>query len=459
MRKSRRVPDAIVIGGGISGLASAYYLSKKGLSSTLIEAQPRLGGLIRTDVIDSCQIEAGPDSYISTKEAATELIEEIPALRTEIIGTNDESRRIFLVHNGRLAPMPSGMVMMVPGNLRSILDSCLIPDTTRQSIVKERLFKPKERKDDVTVAEFVLDHFDSNMLEMFAEPLLTGVYGGDAGNLSARSVLPRFLDYERRYGSLVRAVRAESKTPPHRGSLFLSLRGGMQALTDALSRTSAGAVTRVSGEATRVHRESGKWQVHIGKSKQEGKNLFICLPAYRAASLFSDSLPALSGDLAAIPYSSAITVALGYERSQIDHPLDGFGFLVPRPERRRVAACTWINTKFPQRIAPNRVAMRAFLVDRDADDLMDSDDSDIVQIVRSEFQRLMGIESSPVFAAVQRAPQSMPQYVVGHGERLKHISALVKNESGLHLVGNAYEGVGIPDCIRLAKNAVAETEA
>jgi protoporphyrinogen/coproporphyrinogen III oxidase len=453
------VSDAIIVGGGISGLAAAYYLSKKGLSSTLIEAQSRLGGLIRTDLISKCQIEAGPDSYVSTKPEATELAEEIPDLKAGIIGTNDESRRIYLVNGGKLVPMPAGMVLMVPGDMRAALSSCLFPDSTRRRILDERFIKPKQRDQDISVADLVVDHFDRNMLETIAEPLLTGVYGGDAGRLSAASVLPRFLEYERHYGSLVRAVRAERKETQQRGSLFLSFKGGMQALTDAVYRASSGAVTRVTGEATRVTGQTGGWQVHIGSAKREAKFLIIAVPAHKAAQLFSDSLPPLSAELAAIPYSSAITVVLGYARSSIAHPLDGFGFLVPRAERRRVAACTWINTKFPQRIAPEYAALRAFLVDTDAEALLTNTDEEIIHVVRQEFMRLMGIDAEPVFSAVQRWPLSMPQYVVGHGARRQRIFALVEHERGLYLVGNAYEGVGIPDCIRLAKNAVSGIEA
>ncbi len=450
--------DAIIVGGGISGLASAYYLSKKGLSSTLIEAAPRLGGLIRTDIISNCQIEAGPDSYISTKPAATELAEEIPALKTEIIGTNDESRRIFLVHEGKLVPMPSGMVMMVPGDMRAALRSCLFPDSTRQRILKERFFKPRQREQDISVADLVLDHFDRNILETIAEPLLTGVYGGDAARLSALSVLPRFVEYERHYGSLVRAVRLEKKEANRRGSLFLSFKGGMQALTDALYRAASGAITRATGEVTGITRHNGGWQVHIGKTKRETKFLIVAVPAHKAARLFANSLTELSRELAAIPYSSAITVVLGYAQSSITHPLDGFGFLVPRSERRRVAACTWINTKFPQRIAADHVALRAFVVDQDAEDLMAANDTEVIQAVQEEFRRLMGVDAGPVFSTVQRSPLSMPQYVVGHSARWQRISELLKSERGLYLVGNAYEGVGIPDCIRLAKKAAAEIE-
>ena len=452
--------DVIILGGGISGLASAYFLSKKGISSTIVEAAPRLGGLIKTDLARGCQLEAGPDSYISTKPEVTNLAGEIPDLRNEIIGTNDQARRIFLVRDGGLMPLPAGMVMMAPGDMRAALESKLFAQSTKRAILRERFYKPRERGGDVSIAEFVLDHFDQAILDYVTEPLLTGVYGGDAARLSAQSVLPRFLYYERTQGSLVRAVRAERKRTlaAAAGSLFLSFRCGMQSLTDSLARATAAAVRRVQGKATEVEKAGGGWKVKVGRSTEQARFLMLCLPAHCAAPIVERSLPALAAELGAIPYSSAISVNLVYPRASVAHPLDGFGFLVPRAERRGVAAATWINTKFPTRIPPDFAALRAFIVDKDADALLDETDEGITGMVTAEFRRLMGIDASPLVSSVNRWPVSMPQYVVGHAARWERIRSLVAMEPGLFLVGNAYEGIGVPDCVRLAKNAVEEIE-
>lgn len=451
--------SVIILGGGISGLASAYFLSKKGLSSTIVEEAPRLGGLIRTGTVRGCQLEAGPDSYISTKPEATALARELSDLGNEIIGTNDAARRIFVVRNGSLAPFPTGMVMMAPGNMRAALESELFSDSTKRALLRERFYKPRERRQDISVADFVIDHFDSSILEYVTEPLLTGVYGGEAAKLSAQSVLPRFLDYERSYGSLVRAVRQErKKAAANGGNLFLSFRRGMQSLPDSLVNATTPAVTKVSGEATAVEKRNGRWAVTAGHSTAEAKYLVVCLPTHRAAPLFEKSLPELAAELSAIPYTSAISVNLVFDRSSVKHPLDGFGFLVPRSERRQIAAATWINTKFPERVAPGLVALRAFIVDRDADALHPESDETIAAVARGEFRRLMGIEAAPVESVVARWPLSMPQYVVGHAERYRRIRTLTAREQGLFLVGNAYEGIGIPDCIRLAQQAVAQIE-
>ena len=445
--------QVLILGGGVSGLSTGYFLSKRGIESTIVEAGPQLGGLIRTDVVNGCQLEAGPDSYIAAKPQVTELAGEIPELRSEIIGTNDRDRRIFLVKDGALAAMPRGMVMMVPGDMREALGSPLFPDATKRRFLQERSQKPRERQNDVSIADLVRDHFDDVVLEYITEPLLTGVYGGDAGQLSAASVLPRFLDYERRYGSLVRGVRQERKKQHHSGSLFLSFQSGMQALTDGLARAAGPAMKVVRGEATQVKRRNGRWSVRVGGDWQHAAYLVVALPAHRAAGIFEMEMSPLAEELAQIPYSSAITVVLGFERKSIAHPLDGFGFLVPRPERHQVAACTWISTKFPTRTPERYAALRAFIVDMDATSLMAEADSAILTIVRRELRRLMGIEVEPAFRTLHRWPSSMPQYVVGHGERLRRIRGLTEAPANLFLVGNAYEGVGIPDCVRLARQA------
>jgi protoporphyrinogen/coproporphyrinogen III oxidase len=451
------VSDVLVLGGGISGLSAAYFLAQQGISSTLIEPQSRLGGLIKTDYLDHCQLEAGPDSYIAVKPEVTQLAAELPSLKDQTIGTNDAVRQIFLVKGGALVSLPAGMVMMVPANLRASLASPLFPPATKKRILQERFFKPQQRSEDVSIAEFVTDHFDRTILDYVAEPLLTGVYGGDVGRLSARSVLPRFLVYEQQQGSLVRAVQAERKQAAKQsGSMFLSFGNGMQSLVDALCSASASAVTHKQEQAEAVTRHGNQWRVTTAQSCYEAPALIVALPAHRAAPLFAHSVPALRCELDAIPYSSSITVTLVYREQDVAHPLNGFGYLVPRAERRQVAACTWIHRKFPQRIAPGLVALRAFIVDKNADRLLGEDDRSLVRIVREEFGRILGITAEPALHTVYRWPLSMPQYVVGHAERYGRIKQMVAEQPQLCLIGNAYEGVGIPDCVRLARAAAQQ---
>lgn len=446
-----------IVGGGVSGLASAYFLARKGIRSVLIEKSSRLGGLIQTDVVHGCELEAGPDSFLATKTSVAEVTRQL-GIESQLIDSNDERRRIFIVRHGRLVPMPAGMVMMVPGDLPAVMQSDFFSAEAKLRFETELSFEPRVRNADVSIREFVNDHFGPESLQYVTEPLLSGVYGGDAGELSTQSVLPRFLEYERTYGSLVRAVQQERslETAP-KGSLFRSFRGGMQTLTDALAKAAAPYVTMVSAEACETVRSGAGWSVRLDSGEVvNARQLILACPAHVSACLLRSAEPALSDQLAAIPYSSAILVSLVYSREEFDYQLDGFGFLVPRPERRSVAAATWVSTKFPERTPPELVALRAFIVGQDAIELMNASDPDLTRIAREEFKRLMDVGVTPKFEAVYRWPKSMPQYVVGHQARQEGIRQFLHQSPGLHLCGNAYNGVGIPDCIQLASD-VAET--
>jgi len=443
-----------IVGGGVSGLATAYYLGRRGIESILIEKSSQLGGLIRTDLLDGCRLEAGPDSYIATKPAVTQLAGELRSLDGQIISSNDAARRIFIVRSGQLVPLPQGMTMMVPGKLLPALTSDLFSPSTKLRFLTERFSRPRERPHDVAVGELVIDHFGEEVLDYVADPLLSGVYGGNARDLSAESVLPRFIGFEKRFGSLIQGVRQEMNGAPQTG-LFLSLRDGMQSLTDALAGAIGKSTRIVHGETTAVRHRNAGWQIDVAGESLSAEQLVLACPAHRCAPLLETSAPELAAQLAAIPYSSAILVTLLYRASDIEHPLDGFGFLVPQRERRTVAAATWVNRKFPTRVAAGWIAIRAFIVAEEAVQLERAHDSELTELVQRDLADFMSISPKAQRSLVNRWPQSMPQYIVGHKLRQEAIAQLLHDEPALHLVGNAYDGVGIPDCVRLAR-ATAE---
>jgi oxygen-dependent protoporphyrinogen oxidase len=455
------MPDRVlIVGGGVSGLATAYLLSKAGIPSTIIEKESRLGGLIKTDQIEGCHLEAGPDSYIAAKPAVTELARELPGLAGQIIGSNDQARRVFVVRRGKLVPMPKGMVMMVPGQWGPLLRSPLLSMSAKWRIWKESFALPRERSEDISVGELIEEHFGQEVLDYLTEPLLSGVYGGHSANLSARSVLPRFTAYEQKFGSLVRGVRQElhekSRAATSSGPLFLSLRDGMQTLTDALANAIAESTNVVHAEAVQVEKSGLSWRVKAGDAWFEAGRLILACPAHAAGKLLQNAAAPLASELSAIPYSSAILVMLVYDRAALHHPLNGFGFLVPEAERRTIAAATWVNTKFPSRVRPGLAALRGFIVGDQAIQLQNAPQTDIIQRVRADFQQFMGVNVPPRFCTVHAWPRSMPQYVVGHAQRLQNVTNLLQQYPSLALVGNAYEGVGIPDCIRMAKQVVKQ---
>jgi oxygen-dependent protoporphyrinogen oxidase len=441
----------LIVGGGVSGLATAYFLSRHGIPSTILEKTTRTGGLIQTDFIEGCRLEAGPDSFIASKPAVRELAQELPKLEEQIIGSNDAARRIFVVRDGKLLPMPKGMVMMVPGEWEPLEQSELVSAEAKRLIHLETKMKPRERNQDISVGQLVEEHFGSEVLEYLTEPLLCGVYGGESENLSAQSVLPRFMGYERQYGSLVKGVQQELREQSKGGSLFLSFRDGMQTLTDALATAIAGQANLMQGEATAVERNGGRWRVHVSGETISASDVVLCCPAHVNAGLLETSATPVADELAAIPYSSAILVMLVYERAALRDAPAGFGFLVPRGERNTIAAATWVHTKFPIRIRPGLAALRAFIVGQRALELASAPAADVIALVRNDYQRLMNVTAAPLFHTFYRWPNSMPQYVVGHAARVARIFAQVADYPGLFLGGNAFDGVGIPDCLRRAR--------
>lgn len=449
--------EVAVIGGGVSGLATCYFLSQRGIQTTLIEKSGRLGGLIQTDRIGGCDLEAGPDSFVAAKTSVAALAHEL-GIAGSIIGSNDSARRIFFKKNGKLVPMPKGMSMMVPTEFRSALTSPLFSRATKLRFLRERVMAPQERSGDVSVQQFVSEHFGPAMVEELAEPLLSGVYGGDAAHLSAVSVLPTFVEYERKYGSLIQGVQAAGKTK-REGSLFLSFAGGMQTLTDTLVSAIGSAVGIRFQNARRVVPTAAGWRVDLDETTIDASQVVLACPAFAAAQLVSEASSPLSAALEAIPYSSALLVMLVYDRETLGHPLDGFGILIPRNERRHLAAATWVSTKFPSRTPGNRAALRAFIVGEDAERLMHEPESVLVSIAREEFKTLMGIQAEPLLTTVHRWPQSMPQYIVGHQAVCATIDAALSELPGLHICGSAYSGVGIPDCIRLARQIASKINA
>ncbi len=448
---------AVIVGGGVSGLSAAYYLSRAGIPATLVEERPRLGGVVSTSTVDGCVIEGGPDSFLAAKPAAMELIREV-GLEGEVIGSNDSRRVTYIRKGGRLIPLPDGLMMMAPTRIWPVAMSPLLGWGTKLRMGLEYFRRPRPEAPGRSVAEFVAAHYGQEAVDYLAEPLLSGVYGGDPAKLSVESVLPRFVEMERKHGSLTKgALAARKGQGSGGGALFQTLKGGLQQLTGRVAERARPEWIR--GRAERVERGDDVWRVRVGGGWIEARHLVLAGPAYMAAELMRDAAPRLRELLAGIEYSSSMTVALGYDREKLGHPQNGFGFLVPSRERRRLVACTWVGTKFSHRVADNRALLRCFLGGAgDAAILGESDDA-VVALVRGEIREIMGVSAEPLFARVTRWPRSMAQYLVGHAARLREIEARVKELPSLYLAGNGYRGIGIPDCIQLGREAASRIAA
>lgn len=431
----------VIVGAGISGLSAAYYLRKAGRQVTVIERQPRVGGVIRTDVVQGCLVEGGPDSFLAAKPAALELIREI-GLGAEVIGSNDHQRVTYVVRRGKLVPLPDGLMMMVPTRVFPMAMTPLLGWGTKIRMALEYFRRPGPGSGrDRSVADFIRDHYGQEAVDYLAEPLLAGVFGGDPEDLSVVSTLPRFVELENRYGSLTRGVLAGRSAAGGAGSLFRTLKGGMSQLVDTLR---AHIPHIVEGEAEAV--ETGR--VKVNGAWMDADHIVVATPAHEAARLIAGLDAEISALLDRVGYTSSMTVALGYRREDIRDAVPGFGFLVPRLERKRLVACTFVGAKFDYRVPPTHVLLRCFLTGSLGDV-----DEQIVRAVRAELRDLLRIDAAPAFARISRWPRSMAQYGVGHAARQKQVEAALARHPGLHLVGNAYDGIGIPDCIRLARVA------
>jgi oxygen-dependent protoporphyrinogen oxidase len=449
------MPRVVIIGGGISGLSTAYYASKSGVPSTIVESRPRLGGVIQTEQIDGCTLEAGPDSFLSAKPAALDLIRDL-GLSNDVIGSNDHLRVTFVRKNGRLVPLPDGLMMMVPTKVLPLLTTPLLSWGTKLRMGMELMRAPKPRTEDESVADFVREHYGQEAVDYLAEPLLSGIYGGDPRRLSVKAVLPRFVELAQKYGSLTRGVltsRAQAKPQGPRAPLFRTLKGGLGQMVDAVTAAIRPHTEFIGDRAQTIERTATGYRIRLSGDWLEAEHLVLACEAHSASTLLAQVDGRISELLGSIAYSSSMIVALGFNAADFAKPPVGFGFLIPKKERRRLVALTWVGTKFPYRVPEGRIVARCFLGGADdAGVLRESDDS-VVDAVTRELRDIAGVRAAPRFTRITRWPQSMAQYPVGHPTRIAELRARIAALPGLHVAGNAYDGIGIPDCIRLGKAA------
>jgi protoporphyrinogen/coproporphyrinogen III oxidase len=462
-----------IVGGGIAGLAAAYELelaraAGKDIDYELFEAGPRLGGVIASCVVDGTVIERGPDSFLTEKPAALELCIEL-GLEADLVASNDAERKTFILIKNRLVALPDGLMFLVPTKFLPMVMTPLFGWFTKIRMGMELLMRPSVSSSaDESVASLVRRHYGQQAVDRLADPMLSGIYGGEASLLSAKAVLPRFVEMERKHGSLtlgmlkgMRARReaaelaaqlADEDEPPPK-PLFTTLRRGLQQLIDALVATLDGRRLHLDCPATRLERDQDGWLLTAGGVEERFDAVVMAIPAWAAAELLTDIDGDIAAELGAIPYSSSVTVNLVFDGAHLDPLPDGFGFLVPAVEGRAMLACTFIHRKFPGRTAPGKTVLRAFLGGARGAALLDEPDAVLASLVRRELMEMLEISATPELVEVQRWPRAMAQYAVGHGERMGRIREGLKRLPGLYLAGNAYDGIGISDCIRLGRGA------
>lgn len=452
-----------IVGGGISGLTTAFYLEQERrrgaqIDFVLFEAEPRFGGVIQTERIDGCILEAGPDSFLTTKPWARELCDDL-RLSSQLIGSRDAERKTYILVDDVLQPLPAGMQMMTPTKFLPIASSKIFSGRTKLSMLREYLFPPEPLApdDDESVASFVTRHFNPELVDRIADPLLSGIYGGDVSVLSARATLPLMVDSECRYRSLIRgalAARTQHKagTPPQ--PLFTSMRDGMQRMVEAIVRHVPRETLRSSRRVEAVQLRESQWQLTTAGETQHFDQVVIALPAHATAALLSQ-IPAAARTveiLQEFSSTSAVTVVLAYKAAQINLP-SGFGFLVPRSEGKRMLACTFVHNKFENRAPESVSLLRAFLGGARDPEIVEKSDAEILDIVRGELRQILNLTAEPTLTRVFKWRKAMAQYEVGHLLRIARLEMHLQRLPGLHLTGNAYHGIGIPDCVRIGRSA------
>ena len=480
-----------IIGGGIAGLAAAYELEKArgagaAVEYTIFESRERLGGSLASETVNGIVLERGPDSFLSEKPAGAELCREL-GLGDQLTPSNDANRKTHIVVKNRLVPLPDGLMFLIPTKLVPTALTGLFSPATKIKMALELLHPPRPSGQDESVAALVERHFGKEAVDRLADPLLSGIYGGDATQLSARTVLPKLVEMETQYGSLTRGMLAAHKQmrakmaamraangnggqgqagqkPAGPRSIFTTLKGGLQQLVDALEARLNPEWVRTSTAVTALERDGGGWRLRFNRADEFYDAVILATPSWASGKLLAATDAALGDELSGIPYSSSITVNLVFDEAQLGPLPDGFGFLVPAVERRAMLACTFVHRKFAGRTPTGKAVLRAFLGGANNEALLDQSDDVLIATVRRELSEILGARvvgpHIPAEATqVSRWRRAMAQYAVGHQERMKRVKERMAGLPGLRLAGNAYDGIGIPDCIRTGRNAAKELVA
>ena len=451
----RDILDVAVVGGGISGLAAAYELQRRGLTVRVLEAGLRAGGVISTERFDGWVVDGGPDSILVQKPAAVALCREL-GIADRLVSTLPP-RTAYILRDDRLHRIAEGSFLGFPLDARSLARSSVFSLGGRIRMACE-LFMPRHGGDeDESIGTFVRRRFGQEAVDYLAEPLLAGIHAGDVDRLSLQALFPRLLEAERQSGSVLRAFRAMRARPSPQGA-FVSFPGGTGELVDALVQALAAGTVRTSTRVLELHRHAN-YRAETPDGPIEARAIILAVPAYVAGLLlrvFDTTIAALSE---AIPYASTATVALGYERGQIAHPMDGSGFVVPRVERSPLLAATWVTSKWPHRAPDGHVLLRGFLGGGRDPRRLDAGDEELVSTVVDELTHLLGIKGAPLFTRLFRWTKQSPQYEVGHLQRVATIERQLAAIPGVFITGSGFRAIGIPDCIADGRETAAKAAA
>ncbi|MBC7795403.1 MAG: protoporphyrinogen oxidase [Pyrinomonadaceae bacterium] len=481
----------VIIGGGISGLSAAHRLREAGEDFVLLEASNRFGGVIRSIKKDGFLLESGADSFLSEKPQVVDLARKLN-IENELIETNDDFRRSFLVRENKLRAVPEGFRLIAPSNLETFFASEIVSESGKTQIANEQ-FLPAQTieniaKSDESLADFVRRRFGQEALERIAQPMFAGIYTANPEKLSVKATQPKFLELEQKFGSVIAGLqqttaqinpitainsaigeetemqsqvpspKSQVGTSGARYSLFLSFRNGMQTLLDALVESLPSDSIRLNAKVRSLRFDGSRkvWQIVVNDEVIEADKIILAVSTFVSAQLLQNQFPDIANELNSIEYASTATVNFAFRREQIKHKLDGFGFVVPFVEKRTLMACTFSSVKFPERAPENHALLRAFVGGVMQPETFALNEDAMINGALQDLRELLGIEGEPIFSTVEKWADSMPQYNVGHLDKASRINDLLMKIPNLRLATNAFDGVGVPDCIRHGITAAEE---
>src|SRR5215831_11052537 len=439
--------DVVIVGAGIAGLSAAYELQKRGCSFVILERGSRAGGVILSEQVDGYTIDGGPDSLLTQKPEAIRLCEEL-GLGDRLVPTSPP-RLAFIQRSGRLHPLPASSVLGIPTRLGPFIRTGLFTWPGKLRMGAEVFVPPRRDEGDESIGSFIRRRFGDEAVTYLAEPLLAGIHAGDVERLSIRALFPRFVETERKYGSLLRAFRQPRSTATTDGA-FRSLPGGLSELVTALVRTLPQPALRLNTPAARLFLNPHRVETAQG-DVIAARAVILAAPAYVTSALMRDvdaTISRLSGE---IDYASSGTIAMAFHRSAVAHPLNGSGFVVPKAEGSGILAASWLSSKWPHRAPDGRVLMRAFVGGGRDPDALQKTDSELVSLARTALTPLLGLSGAPLLTRVYRFDRASAQHDVGHLDRVAAIDRALAARPGLYITGSGFRGVGIPDCVADAR--------
>lgn len=450
--------DAVIVGAGIAGLSAAWELRARGIAPLVLEQTHRAGGVIVTQRSDGFVIDSGPDSLLSQKLAAIELVREL-GLADRLVSTLSP-RTAFVLKAGRLIPLPEASFLGLPTRLGPLVSTQLFSWPAKVRMAVELLMAAKREVHDESIGSFMRRHFGQEAVRYLAEPLLAGIHAGDVDRLSVHALFPRLVEAERTYGSVLRALFAAP--PPSEGhSAFVSFPTGLAELVETLARTLGEETIQYNSGVRQIEKAApGSFNIKMTSGDTiEARTVIVATPSGSAASVIRPVDPALAALCAGIPYASSATAAFGLRRDQVGHPLNGSGFVVPREEKRALKAATWVSSKWPQRAPAGHVLMRGFLGGATDPDVLEKSDYELAKTAFDDLAAILDISGAPSLIRLYRWSHATPQYLVGHLERVRQIDERLSQRPGLYLTGSSYRGTGIPDCVSDARATAANAAA